>query len=182
LNDGAVEASLTLTLDDATGRVLAVSTSPAPARAGTTPDSKTRFAGDAGLSPTNVLSLLSAERRDATPAFSARAVAVVVRDHVAAWDETQERARAAGARAHPLGRQICVATGRLSDLALAITRSNPHGNSVLVIEEVLPAPCKAAAIDCVATHVDRDLERGLQPVGFADLPAEGLARLLLGEG
>jgi hypothetical protein len=63
LNDGAVEASLALTLDDAAGRVLAVSTSPAPARAGTTPDSQTRFAGDAGLSPTNVVSLLSAERR-----------------------------------------------------------------------------------------------------------------------
>jgi hypothetical protein len=61
LNDGAVEVSLALTLDDAAGRVLAVSTSPAPARAGTTPDSKTRFAGDAGLSPTNVLSLLSAD-------------------------------------------------------------------------------------------------------------------------
>jgi hypothetical protein len=67
LNDGAVEASLALTLDDAAGRVLAVSTSPARARAGTTPDSKTRFAGDAGLSPMNVLSLLSAEHRTAAP-------------------------------------------------------------------------------------------------------------------
>jgi hypothetical protein len=125
----------------------------------------------------------------------------------------------------------------LSDLALAITRSNRHGNSVLVIEEVLPTPCEpcvrflvadvtvavlywenapspgdealdpvgwtwfrasapedrnvlsgatpvseAAAIDCVATHVERDLERGTPAVGIADLPAEGLARLLLSEG
>jgi hypothetical protein len=52
----------------------------------------------------------------------------------------RKSARAAGTRAPPPGRETRVATGRLSDSARAITRSNPHGNSVLVIEEVFPAP------------------------------------------